>query len=119
MLDCEPQALRHLYNAEFMPLVVLIAPPGIDEFRQINKLRLRPYTEEQLEAYIRENKKLLESSYAKMFDIVLVNKNLDATFKRFFLICSLCKWCCLVMLRSPIFFFFNNLKFYFGFRGYS
>ncbi|KAK6106516.1 Guanylate kinase family protein [Brugia pahangi] len=82
LLDCGPQALQHLYNAEFMPLVVLIAPPETDDFREINKLRLQPYTEEQMEAYIRENKRLMESSYAKMFDIVLVNKNLDTTFKR-------------------------------------
>ncbi|EJD76363.1 MAGUK p55 subfamily member 7 [Loa loa] len=82
LLDCGPQALPHLYNAEFMPLVVLISPPEIDDFRQINKLRPRPYTEEQMKAYILENKKLMESSYAKMFHIVLVNRNLDVTFKR-------------------------------------
>ncbi|OZC12810.1 variant SH3 domain protein [Onchocerca flexuosa] len=82
LLDCGPQALQHLYNAEFMPLVVLIAPPGINDFRQINKFRRRPFTEEQMEAFIRENKELMESSYAKMFHIVLVNRNLDITFRR-------------------------------------
>lgn len=66
-----------------MPLVVLIAPPEIDDFRQINKLRLQPYTEQQMKDYIRENKELMESNYAKMFHIVLVNRNLDVTFKRF------------------------------------
>ncbi|CAG9540346.1 unnamed protein product [Cercopithifilaria johnstoni] len=82
LLDCEPKALRRLYNAEFMPLVVLIAPPEIGIFRQINKLRLRPYTEEEMEGYIRENKELMKSNYAKMFHIVLVNRNLDDTFNR-------------------------------------
>lgn len=67
-----------------MPLVVLIAPPEIDDFRQINKLRSQPYSEEQLEGYIREHKELMKSSYAKMFHIVLVNRNLDDTFKRSF-----------------------------------
>uniref|UniRef100_A0A0R3RTQ8 Guanylate kinase-like domain-containing protein n=1 Tax=Elaeophora elaphi TaxID=1147741 RepID=A0A0R3RTQ8_9BILA len=87
LLDCGPQALRHLYNAEFMPFVVLIAPPEIDDFRQINKLRLRPFTEEEMEGYIRENKELMESNYAKMFHVVLVNRNLDDTFKRYFFTC--------------------------------
>ncbi|MCP9260088.1 Guanylate kinase [Dirofilaria immitis] len=82
LLDCEPQALQHLYNAEFMPFVVLIAPPGIDDFRELNKFRPSPYSEEQMMAFIRENKELMESSYARMFNIVLVNKNLNATFKK-------------------------------------
>ncbi|VDK70328.1 unnamed protein product [Litomosoides sigmodontis] len=82
LLDCGPQALQHLYNAEFMPLVVLIAPPEIDDFRQANKLRPQPYSEEQLEGYIREHKELMKSDYAKMFHVVLVNRNLDNTFKR-------------------------------------
>ncbi|KAL3997926.1 Guanylate kinase family protein [Acanthocheilonema viteae] len=82
LLDCASQALRHLYNAEFMPLVVLIAPPEIDDFRRINKLRLQPYTEKQMESYIQENKELMESNYAEMFHIVLVNRDLDDTFKR-------------------------------------
>lgn len=86
LLDCGPQALQYLYNAEFMPLVVLIAPPGINDFRQINNFRRRPFTEEQMEACIRENKELMESNYAKMFHIVLVNRNLDTTFRRSFLL---------------------------------
>lgn len=66
-----------------MPFVVLIAPPEIDELRQINKIRPRPYTEEQMKAYIQENRELEQSDYAKMFDLVLINRNLDVTFKRF------------------------------------
>lgn len=67
-----------------MPLVVLIAPPEIDDFRELNKLRGQPRTEEQMQGCIEETKRLMESSYARMFHIVLVNKDLDATFKRSF-----------------------------------
>ena len=33
------QALGYLYNSEFMPFVVHVAPPPLDEFAQIESLR--------------------------------------------------------------------------------
>lgn len=39
MLDCAPQALAHLYNAEFMPFVVHVVPPQLEEFLQLENLR--------------------------------------------------------------------------------
>jgi hypothetical protein len=36
VLDCSPSALKILYNSnEFMPFVVFIAAPGLDEMRHI------------------------------------------------------------------------------------
>jgi hypothetical protein len=36
VLDCSPSALKILYNSnEFMPYVVFIAAPGLDEMRHI------------------------------------------------------------------------------------
>ncbi|VDM39636.1 unnamed protein product [Toxocara canis] len=82
VLDCAPQALNYLYNGEFMPFVVVIAPPELDELRQINLLRSNRRSEEQMKATIEENKKLLASDYAKMFHLVITNRNTDVTFKR-------------------------------------
>ncbi|PIO60381.1 guanylate kinase, partial [Teladorsagia circumcincta] len=39
VLDCAPQALSHLYNSEFMPFVVHIIPPQLEEFLQLENLR--------------------------------------------------------------------------------
>ncbi|VDK48018.1 unnamed protein product [Anisakis simplex] len=83
VLDCAPQALNYLYNGEFMPFVVVIAPPELEELRQINSLRSNPRTEEQMKTTIEENKKLMSREYAKMFHLVITNRNTDVTFKRF------------------------------------
>uniref|UniRef100_A0A915C4V8 VOC domain-containing protein n=1 Tax=Parascaris univalens TaxID=6257 RepID=A0A915C4V8_PARUN len=82
VLDCAPQALNYLYNGEFMPFVVVIAPPELDELRQINLLRSNRRSEEQIKATIEENKKLLSSDYARMFHLIITNRNADVTFKR-------------------------------------
>uniref|UniRef100_A0A915C345 Guanylate kinase-like domain-containing protein n=2 Tax=Parascaris univalens TaxID=6257 RepID=A0A915C345_PARUN len=82
VLDCAPQALNYLYNGEFMPFVVVIAPPELDELRQINLLRSNRRSEEQMKATIEENKKLLSSDYARMFHLIITNRNADVTFKR-------------------------------------
>uniref|UniRef100_A0A0N5AQX4 MAGUK p55 subfamily member 6 n=1 Tax=Syphacia muris TaxID=451379 RepID=A0A0N5AQX4_9BILA len=82
VLDCAPQALQYLYNREFMPFVVVISPPNIDELRHINKLRPNPYSDEQLQQTIADNRKLLSGEYSKKFHLVLTNRNSDITFRR-------------------------------------
>ncbi|VDN59987.1 unnamed protein product [Dracunculus medinensis] len=82
VLDCAPQALRYLYNKEFMPFVVVISPPDLTDQWQINKAKPNPRTEEQLQMTIEENKLLLSSEYAKMFHLILPNRNIDITFRR-------------------------------------
>uniref|UniRef100_A0A1I7RYG4 Guanylate kinase-like domain-containing protein n=1 Tax=Bursaphelenchus xylophilus TaxID=6326 RepID=A0A1I7RYG4_BURXY len=45
VLDCAVQALNHLYNGEFMPYVVVIAPPEYEEFVEMlfyTVVHLRP-----------------------------------------------------------------------------
>lgn len=85
VLDCAPQALRYLYNKEFMPFVVVISPPDLTDQWQINKAKPNPRTEEQLQMTIEENKLLLSSEYAKMFHLILPNRNIDITFRRLIL----------------------------------
>ena len=89
MLDCAPQALNFLYNGEFMPFVVVVAPPELEELRQINKVRSNPFTNEELEMTIAENKKLVTGDFAKMFHLILTNRNTEVTFRRLVLrICA-------------------------------
>lgn len=37
--DCSDKALHYLYNKEFMPFVVHIAPPPLEELIQLEQLR--------------------------------------------------------------------------------
>ena len=39
VLDCAPQALSYLYNGEFMPYVVHVTPPQLEEFIQLEAIR--------------------------------------------------------------------------------
>lgn len=90
VLDCAPQALRYLYNREFMPFVVVIAPPDISELRQINKLRPNPHSDEELLKTVAENKKLLSGEYSPMFHLILTNRSAEVTFKRLVILSLIC-----------------------------
>ncbi|VDD87232.1 unnamed protein product [Enterobius vermicularis] len=90
VLDCAPQALRYLYNREFMPFVVVIAPPDISELRQINKLRPNPHSDEELLKTVAENKKLLSGEYSPMFHLILTNRSAEVTFKRLVVLSLIC-----------------------------
>lgn len=74
MLDCAAQALQNLYNGEFMPYVVVIAPPAFDELQQMCKLRGEKCqkTDAELLSTCEQNAALMKSEYAKYFDLVLV-----------------------------------------------
>lgn len=74
VLDCAAQALQTLYNREFMPYVVVIAPPAFDELQEMCKLRGEKCrkTDEQLRTTCEENAALLNSEFAQYFDLILV-----------------------------------------------
>ncbi|TKR93252.1 hypothetical protein L596_007745 [Steinernema carpocapsae] len=82
VLDCAPQALSYLYNGEFMPYVVAITPPSVDEFLQMNRLREHSKSEDKIRSTSEQSVALLNSEHAKRFDLVLVNRNNDVTFRR-------------------------------------
>uniref|UniRef100_A0A1I7YRK9 Guanylate kinase-like domain-containing protein n=1 Tax=Steinernema glaseri TaxID=37863 RepID=A0A1I7YRK9_9BILA len=82
VLDCAPQALSYLYNGEFMPYVVAITPPSVDEFLQMNRLRENSKPEERIRETCEQSTALIRSEHAKRFDLVLVNRNNDVTFRR-------------------------------------
>jgi len=84
VLDSSPQALKYLYNREFMPYVVFLAPPPIDEFKQLHQIhpnRTKTRTDEDLIRTCDESARL-ETAYKHYFDLVLVNRNAEVTFRR-------------------------------------
>jgi guanylate kinase len=74
VLDCAAQALQTLYNSEFMPYVVVIAPPPLEELKQMCKLRgdKCKKTESELRATCDQHAALMKSEFARYFDLVLV-----------------------------------------------
>lgn len=83
VLDVAPQAMKYMYSAEFMPFVVVLSPPPFDELVQINKLRgATAKTEAQLHTICEQNEQLLHCEYAQYFDLILVNRNHDISFRR-------------------------------------
>ncbi|KAK6040395.1 hypothetical protein COOONC_22100 [Cooperia oncophora] len=82
VLDCAPQALSHLYNSEFMPFVVHIIPPQLEEFLQLENLRHHRRPVDQLSKVCAESDQIANGPYADHIHLTLMNRNLDVTFKR-------------------------------------
>ncbi|CAJ0930238.1 unnamed protein product, partial [Mesorhabditis belari] len=82
VLDCAPRALSYLYNGEFMPFVVHIVPPQLDEFVQLETLRQTRRTTEQLAQTCQESENIASGTNATQIHLTLVNRNMDVTFKR-------------------------------------
>uniref|UniRef100_A0A914VXZ7 MAGUK p55 subfamily member 7 n=1 Tax=Plectus sambesii TaxID=2011161 RepID=A0A914VXZ7_9BILA len=84
VLDCSPQAVRYLYNREFMPYVVFLAPPSLEELKQLYQVhpnRTKNKTEEDMKHTCEESARI-EAQHSGQFDLVLVNRNVDVTFRR-------------------------------------
>ncbi|CAI2303682.1 unnamed protein product [Caenorhabditis sp. 36 PRJEB53466] len=81
VLDSAPQAVNYLYNAEFMPFVVHIVPPPLEEFLQLEAVRRTHRTEAQLQSISDESAKIGMECKSKIH-LTLVNRNIDVTFKR-------------------------------------
>ncbi|PAV85636.1 hypothetical protein WR25_08250 isoform A [Diploscapter pachys] len=82
VLDCSPQALGYLYNSEFMPFVVHVAPPPLDEFAQIESLRPNRRSLQDLAQICSESEKIATGPFANHIHLTLVSRNIDVTFKR-------------------------------------
>uniref|UniRef100_A0A4W5LU47 Protein associated with LIN7 2, MAGUK p55 family member a n=1 Tax=Hucho hucho TaxID=62062 RepID=A0A4W5LU47_9TELE len=70
ILDVNPQALKQLKTAEFMPFVVFVAAPELDTLRETD---LKKTVDES--ARIRR-------AYSHYFDLTIVNDNLDKAFEQ-------------------------------------
>ncbi|XP_026149141.1 MAGUK p55 subfamily member 6a [Mastacembelus armatus] len=85
ILDVNPQALKMLKTAEFMPFVVFIAAPELDTLRAMHKavvdagLTTKLLTENDLKKTVDESARI-RRGYSHFFDLTIVNDNLDKAF---------------------------------------
>ncbi|CAO4361550.1 unnamed protein product [Caenorhabditis nigoni] len=81
ILDAATQSVNYLYNAEFMPFVVHIVPPPIEEFTQLEAVRRTHRTRAQLQSICDKSAKIGQECKSRIH-LTLVNRNIDVTFKR-------------------------------------
>ncbi|KAM8826141.1 protein PALS2-like [Synchiropus picturatus] len=87
ILDVNPQALKVLKTAEFMPFVVFIAAPELDTLRAMHKavvdagLTTKLLTEVDLKKTVDESARI-RRAYSHFFDLTIVNDNLDKAFDK-------------------------------------
>ncbi|XP_045553046.1 protein PALS2 isoform X1 [Salmo salar] len=87
ILDVNPQALKQLKTAEFMPFVVFVAAPELDTLRAMHKavvdagLTTKLLTETDLKKTVDESARI-RRAYSHYFDLTIVNDNLDKAFEQ-------------------------------------
>ncbi|KAG7242104.1 hypothetical protein INR49_024150 [Caranx melampygus] len=87
ILDVNPQALKVLKTAEFIPFVVFIAAPELDTLRAMHKavvdagLTTKLLTENDLKKTVDESARI-RRAYSHYFDLTIVNDNLDKAFDK-------------------------------------
>uniref|UniRef100_A0A665TC19 MAGUK p55 subfamily member 6-like n=1 Tax=Echeneis naucrates TaxID=173247 RepID=A0A665TC19_ECHNA len=87
ILDVNPQALKVLKTAEFMPFVVFIAAPELEILRAMHKavvdagLTTKLLTENDLKKTVDESARI-RRAYSHYFDLTIVNDNLDKAFDK-------------------------------------
>ncbi|CAB1446382.1 unnamed protein product [Pleuronectes platessa] len=87
ILDVNPQALKMLKTAEFMPFVVFIAAPELDTLRAMHTavvdagLTTKLLTENDLKKTVDESARI-RRAYSHYFDLTIVNDNLDKAFDK-------------------------------------
>lgn len=87
ILDVNPQALKVLKTAEFMPYVVFIAAPEFDTLKDMHKavvdagLTTKQLTDVDLKKTVDESARILRT-YRHYFDLIIVNDNLDRAFEK-------------------------------------
>ncbi|XP_041971334.1 protein PALS2 isoform X2 [Aricia agestis] len=82
VLDCAPQSLKLLHNSsEFLPYVVMIAAPGIEQLRNLTYASNRNLTEEDIKQTLEESSRI-QRQYEKYIDLVITNNNVDTTYSK-------------------------------------
>ncbi|XP_026757423.2 protein PALS2 [Galleria mellonella] len=107
VLDCAPQSLKLLHNSsEFLPYVVMLATPGIEQLRNLtyasnrnltfdrqssirySSRRARTleslaslYEEEDMKQTLEESARI-QRQYEKYIDLVITNNNMDTTYSK-------------------------------------
>ncbi|XP_007455148.1 PREDICTED: MAGUK p55 subfamily member 2 isoform X1 [Lipotes vexillifer] len=86
VLDVNPQAVKVLRTAEFVPYVVFIEAPDFETLRAMNRTALesgvstKQLTEADLRRTVEESSRI-QRGYGHYFDLSLVNSNLESTFR--------------------------------------
>ncbi|XP_016047493.2 MAGUK p55 subfamily member 2 isoform X1 [Erinaceus europaeus] len=86
VLDVNPQAVKVLRTAEFVPYVVFIEAPDYETLRAMNRAALesgvstKQLTEADLRRTVEESSRI-QRGYEHYFDLSLVNSNLERTFR--------------------------------------
>ncbi|XP_045693276.1 MAGUK p55 subfamily member 2 isoform X1 [Phyllostomus hastatus] len=86
VLDVNPQAVKVLRTAEFVPYVVFIEAPDFETLRAMNRAALesgvstKQLTEADLRRTVEESSRI-QRGYGHYFDLSLVNSNLERTFR--------------------------------------
>ncbi|XP_060760995.1 MAGUK p55 subfamily member 6b isoform X2 [Neoarius graeffei] len=86
ILDINPQALKMLRTAEFMPYVVFIAVSEFETLKALHKAAIdagittKQLTDVDLKKRVDESARI-KRTYGHYFDLTIVNDNLDAAFE--------------------------------------
>ncbi|XP_044028733.1 MAGUK p55 subfamily member 6b isoform X2 [Siniperca chuatsi] len=86
ILDVNPQALKVLKTAEFMPYVVFIAAPDFDTLKGMHKavvdagITTKQLTDVDLRKTVDESARI-QRAYGHYFDLTIINDNLDKAFE--------------------------------------
>ncbi|KAB5517958.1 hypothetical protein PHYPO_G00173550 [Pangasianodon hypophthalmus] len=86
ILDVNPQALKMLRTAEFMPYVVFIAAPEFETLKAMHKavvdagITTKQLTDVDLKKRVDESA-CIQRTYKHYFDLTIVSDNLDAAFE--------------------------------------
>ncbi|XP_060721917.1 MAGUK p55 subfamily member 6b [Tachysurus vachellii] len=86
ILDVNPQTLKVLRTAEFMPYVVFIAAPEFETLKAMHQavvdagITTKLLTDEDLKKRVDESARI-QQTYRHYFDLIIVNNNLDTAFK--------------------------------------
>ncbi|XP_016110701.1 MAGUK p55 subfamily member 2-like isoform X3 [Sinocyclocheilus grahami] len=86
ILDVNPQALKVLRTAEFLPYVVFIEAPNFEVLKDMNRSAIeagvvnKQLTDSELKRTVDESERI-QRAYSHYFDLSIVNDNLDGAYR--------------------------------------
>ncbi|XP_060719257.1 MAGUK p55 subfamily member 2b isoform X1 [Tachysurus vachellii] len=86
ILDVNPQALKVLRTAEFLPYVVFIEAPDFEVLKEMNRSAIearvvtKQLTDCELKRTVEESERI-QRAYGHYFDLTIVNDNLDGAYR--------------------------------------
>ncbi|KTF92642.1 hypothetical protein cypCar_00019479 [Cyprinus carpio] len=86
ILDVNPQALKVLRTAEFLPYVVFIEAPNFEVLKDMNRSAIeagvvtKQMTDSELKRTVDESERI-QRAYSHYFDVSIVNDNLDGAYR--------------------------------------